>query len=132
MGEKYIIPPTIYFDSIYEQSTSQIPVIFLLSPGSDPTSDIQKLSDRKNQHRKINNENGNENEDQKSLRILAMGQGQEKFVLQALHTAQQQGTWLLLQNCHLLFSFLNELEKELETSTKSHVIIFEHLLLLRV
>lgn len=128
MGEKYIIPPTIYFDAIYEQSKSQIPVIFLLSPGSDPTSDIQKLSDRKNQHRK----NGSENEDQKSLRILAMGQGQEKFALQALHTAQQQGTWLLLQNCHLLLSFLNELEKELETSSKSHVIIFEYLLLLRV
>jgi dynein heavy chain len=120
MGEKYIIPPTIYFDSIYEQSTSQIPVIFLLSPGSDPTNDIQKLSERKNQTRKFTPEN----DEQKFLRILAMGQGQEKFALQALHTAQQQGTWLLLQNCHLLLSFLSELEKELETSTKSHVIIF--------
>ncbi|CAF4829118.1 unnamed protein product [Rotaria sp. Silwood1] len=121
MGEKYIIPPTIYFDSIFEQSTSQIPIIFILSPGSDPTNDIQKLSERKNHIRKINIENGiTGNDEQKSLRILAMGQGQEKFALQALHTAQYQGTWLLLQNCHLLLPFLNELEKELEISTKSH------------
>jgi dynein heavy chain len=120
MGEKYIIPPTIYFDSIFEQSTSQIPVIFILSPGSDPTHDIQKLAERKNQTRKMTT---TENEEQKPLRILAMGQNQENLALQALHLAQQQGTWLLLQNCHLLLPFLNQLEKELETSsTKSHVI----------
>lgn len=115
MGEKYIIPPIIYFDSIFQQSSSQIPVIFILSSGSDPTNDIQKLVQRKYQTQKIN-------EEQKSLQILAMGQNQEKFALQALHLAQQQGTWLLLQNCHLLLSFMNELEKELEISTKSHVI----------
>jgi dynein heavy chain len=85
-------------------------VIFILSSGSDPTNDIQKLAERK-----INDE-------QKSLQILAMGQNQEKIALQALRTAQQQGTWLLLQNCHLLLPFLNQLEKELEVSTKSHVI----------
>jgi dynein heavy chain len=123
MGEKYIIPPTIYFDSIFEQSSSQIPVIFILSSGSDPTNDIQKLAERKNQIRKITIENGTLNEEEKFLRILAMGQNQEKLALQTLHTAQQQGTWLLLQNCHLLLPFLNELEKELEVSTKSHVII---------
>ncbi|CAF1405518.1 unnamed protein product, partial [Adineta steineri] len=120
MGEKYIIPPTVYFDSIFEQSTAQIPVIFILSPGSDPTNDIQKLAERKNQIRKIPTENGLANEEQKTIRTLAMGQGQEKLALQVLHTAQHQGTWLLLQNCHLLLPFLNELEKELEISTKPH------------
>ena len=118
MGEKYIIPPTIYFDSIFEQSAPQIPVIFILSPGSDPTNDIQKLAERKIQTRKMITV---ENEEQKSLRVLAMGQNQEKLALQALRTAQQQGTWLLLQNCHLLLTFLGELEKELEASTKAHV-----------
>ncbi|CAF1458544.1 unnamed protein product [Adineta steineri] len=120
MGKKYIIPPTVYFDSIFEQSTAQIPVIFILSPGSDPTNDIQKLAERKNQIRKIPTENGLTNEEQKTIRTLAMGQGQEKLALQVLHTAQHQGTWLLLQNCHLLLPFLNELEKELEMSTKPH------------
>lgn len=117
MGEKYLIPPTVYFDSIFEQSTSQIPVIFILSPGSDPTNDIQKLAERKISTQFV----GGNNDEEKPLRILAMGQNQEKVALQALRTAQQQGTWLLLQNCHLLLPFLNELTKELENSTKSHV-----------
>lgn len=117
MEEKYIIPPTIYFDSIYQQSTAEIPIIFILSPGSDPTNDIQKLAERKIQIQNLKLEN-------KSLRILAMGQGQEKFILQTLHTAQSQGTWLLLQNCHLLLPFMSELEAELEQSTKAHVILF--------
>ena len=116
MGEKYLIPPTVYFDSIFEQSTSQIPVIFILSPGSDPTNDIQKLAERK-----MPTQIGTTNDEDKPLRVLAMGQNQEKVALQALRTAQQQGTWLLLQNCHLLLPFLSELTKELENSTKSHV-----------
>lgn len=129
MGEKFIIPPTLHFDSIFEQSTSTTPVIFVLSPGSDPTGDIQKLAERKCQTserlmRKITSENGSVAEEQKALRIFAMGQGQEKVALQALHTAQHQGTWLLLQNCHLLLSFLNDLEKDLEVSTKCHVRLF--------
>lgn len=123
MDKKYIIPPTIHFDSIYEQSASQIPIIFILSPGSDPTNDIQKLVERKSQLRSINTENtANGNDEHKPLRILAMGQGQEKFALQALHTAQYQGTWLLLQNCHLLLPFMNDLEQELELSSKPHVV----------
>ena len=129
MGEKFIIPPTLHFDSIFEQSTSTTPVIFVLSPGSDPTGDIQKLAERKCQTserlmRTITSENGSADEEQRALRILAMGQGQEKVALQALHTAQHQGTWLLLQNCHLLLPFLNDLEKDLEASMKCHVGFF--------
>lgn len=46
MGEQYITPPVISFDAIYEQTTSLIPVVFILSPGSDPTSDLMKLAER--------------------------------------------------------------------------------------
>ena len=129
MGEKYLVPPTIHFDSILEQASSTTPVMFVLSPGSDPTNDIQKLAERKLStndragRKPMTNENvGMPGEVQRSLRVLAMGQGQERVALQALHAAQHQGTWLLLQNCHLLVPFLNELENELEASKKSHVI----------
>lgn len=46
MGEEYITPPVLSFDAIYEQTLSTIPVVFVLSPGSDPTSDLMKLADR--------------------------------------------------------------------------------------
>ncbi|CAF1023368.1 unnamed protein product [Didymodactylos carnosus] len=47
MEEKYIMPSVISFDAIYEQSSSTTPVIFVLSSGSDPTNDRQKLAKRK-------------------------------------------------------------------------------------
>ncbi|KAJ8934458.1 hypothetical protein NQ314_013333 [Rhamnusium bicolor] len=46
MGEEYIMPPVISLDNIYEQSSPTIPVVFILSPGSDPTAELMKLGDR--------------------------------------------------------------------------------------
>lgn len=46
MGEKYITPPHVSFDMIFEESTPTMPVVFILSPGSDPTLELMKLADR--------------------------------------------------------------------------------------
>uniref|UniRef100_A0A673CHG9 Dynein axonemal heavy chain 10 n=1 Tax=Sphaeramia orbicularis TaxID=375764 RepID=A0A673CHG9_9TELE len=104
MGEKYVQPPVINFDAIYEQSTPFSPIVFILSPGSDPASDIMKLAERSGFRDKFT--------------FLAMGQGQEKVALQLLDKAVSRGQWLMLQNCHLLVKWLKELEKSLERITK--------------
>jgi len=46
MGKQYITPPHVSFDMIFEESTPTMPVVFILSPGSDPTSELMKLADR--------------------------------------------------------------------------------------
>lgn len=46
MGEEFIMPPVISLDSIYDQSSPTTPVVFILSPGSDPTAELMKLGDR--------------------------------------------------------------------------------------
>ncbi|KAI4469012.1 dynein heavy chain [Holotrichia oblita] len=46
MGEEYIMPPVVSFDNIFDQSTPMTPVVFILSPGSDPTAELMKLADR--------------------------------------------------------------------------------------
>lgn len=46
MGEQYITPPHVNLDAIFEQSTPTMPVVFVLSPGSDPTSELMKLAER--------------------------------------------------------------------------------------
>ncbi|KAG7265791.1 LOW QUALITY PROTEIN: hypothetical protein CRUP_036669 [Coryphaenoides rupestris] len=107
MGDKYVQPPVISFDAIYEQSTPNSPIVFILSPGSDPASDLIKLAER-------SGFGGNR------LKFLAMGQGQEKVALQLLETAASRGQWLMLQNCHLLVRWLKQLEKSLERITKPH------------
>ena len=65
MGEKYVTPPIISYEAIYEQSTPMSPIVFILSPGSDPASDLMKLAERI--------EFGNN-----KIKFLSMGQGQEK------------------------------------------------------
>lgn len=46
MGEEYIMPPVISLDNIFDQSSPTTPVVFILSPGSDPTAELMKLGDR--------------------------------------------------------------------------------------
>uniref|UniRef100_A0A6E8V0M9 Dynein heavy chain 10, axonemal n=1 Tax=Anopheles coluzzii TaxID=1518534 RepID=A0A6E8V0M9_ANOCL len=107
MGEEFITPPILSFDSIYEQSTASTPVVFILSPGSDPTSDLMKLADRcgfggpKFKH-------------------ISLGQGQEGAALRLLYAALDQGQWLMLQNGHLLISFIKTLEKIIDSIEKPH------------
>ena len=46
IGAKFVQPPIISFDHIFDQSTPMSPIVFILSPGSDPASDLQKLADK--------------------------------------------------------------------------------------
>lgn len=107
MGEQYVTPPVISYDSIFDQSTPFMPVVFILSPGSDPTSDLMKLADRCGM-------GGGK------FRYLSLGQGQEPAALSLLDTAVNRGQWLMLQNCHLLIPFIRVLEKYLEKVSKPH------------
>ncbi|XP_067862341.1 dynein axonemal heavy chain 10 [Heptranchias perlo] len=107
MGERFVQPPVISFEAIFEQSTANSPIVFILSPGSDPASDLSKLAERSGFGTS-------------RLKFLAMGQGQEKVALQLLETAVARGQWLMLQNCHLLVKWLKELEKALDKIHKPH------------
>ncbi|XP_072767433.1 LOW QUALITY PROTEIN: dynein axonemal heavy chain 10-like [Anoplolepis gracilipes] len=107
MGEQYITPPHISFDMIFEESTPTMPVVFLLSPGSDPTSELMKLADR------YGCGGG-------KFRYLSLGQSQNKIAMELLDTAMTRGQWLMLQNCHLLLSFTKDLEKFVENIGKPH------------
>lgn len=46
MGDLYITTPIIDFDAIYTQTKPTIPGLFILSPGSDPTAELEKLANR--------------------------------------------------------------------------------------
>lgn len=100
MGEAYISPPIPTFESIFDGSLSSTPIVFILSPGSDPSRDLIKLA-----------ESTRFGVDR--IQFLSMGQGQEKNVWDILQMASCRGMWLMLQNCHLV-GWLVLLEKELE------------------
>ncbi|KAH8871924.1 Dynein heavy chain 10, axonemal [Schistosoma japonicum] len=107
MGEDFVSPPILSFTTIYEQSTSRSPIVFILSPGSDPTADLIKFAER-------------QNFDINRIKFLSMGQGQEKNAQNLLELSISRGNWLMLQNCHLLVKWLIILEKYLEKLSKPH------------
>lgn len=41
----YIQPPTRNYEKIYNQSDSKSPIVFILSPGADPLTDVAKLGE---------------------------------------------------------------------------------------
>jgi dynein heavy chain len=43
MNDYYVKSPPISYEKIYAQSTCFTPIVFILSPGADPFSDVQKL-----------------------------------------------------------------------------------------
>ncbi|XP_047348543.1 dynein axonemal heavy chain 10 isoform X3 [Vespa velutina] len=107
MGEEYVTPPHISLDLIFEQSTAMMPIIFILSPGSDPTSQLMKLAERYGFG-------------VGKFKYLSLGQNQEKNAIELLETAIFRGQWLMLQNCHLLLNFIKELENRLDNLEKPH------------
>lgn len=104
-NEHFIIPPPPQYEKIYDQTNCNSPVVFILSPGADPLSDVTKLGELKGF-------TGNK------FKPLALGQGMGAQAIEFLKTGAQRGHWVMLQNCHLLTKWLKELEKELEQITK--------------
>ncbi|CAF5153991.1 unnamed protein product, partial [Rotaria magnacalcarata] len=78
MGDQFVTPPVIHFEAIWEQSTPLSPIIFILSPGSDPTTDLIKLAER--------SEFG-----VGKVKLLAMGQGQEKVAINLIEQSVSRG-----------------------------------------
>uniref|UniRef100_A0A0G4IFQ9 AAA+ ATPase domain-containing protein n=1 Tax=Chromera velia CCMP2878 TaxID=1169474 RepID=A0A0G4IFQ9_9ALVE len=107
LSEFYVQPPPLQYQKIFEQSSPESPVVFVLSPGADPQSDVQKLGDSKGF-------SGNK------FKFLALGQGMGAAAAAFIEQGSQRGYWVMLQNCHLLTSWLKTLEKILEGLQKPH------------
>lgn len=63
MGQKYIEPPSFDIEDSYKDSNCCTPLIFILSPGTDPISNLIKFSEDKKM-------------DRTDLITISLGQGQ--------------------------------------------------------
>lgn len=106
MGEEFITPLVVDFNSIVEESSPDVPIVIMLSPGSDPTGELMKLAEKRNML--------------ESFKYISLGQGQEAMALKLLENSIMNGHWLMLQNGHLLIPFMKKIEQILERVAEFH------------
>ena len=104
MGDRFVQPPAINFLEVWRLSTPSSPIVCIISPGADPASDIRELAQKMDMSNR--------------LKRVALGQGQGEIARSYVEGAVTKGQWVILENCHLLVSWLRDLEKILEENDK--------------
>jgi len=98
IGTKFVEPPPFDLEAVFESSTPAMPIIFVLSPGVDPTKQIYDLAEQLG--RKVGD--------------CSLGQGQAPIATKLIMDGLSEGNWVFLANCHLAETWLPELEKIIE------------------
>merc|ERR1711871_1617710 len=107
MGSRFIEPPPFDLKTCYADARSYTPLIFVLTPGADPMTELFKLAA--------------EYDFSNKLQVISLGQGQGPIAEAAITNAVEKGMWVCLQNCHLCVSWMPTLEKTCEEFSEDSV-----------
>mmetsp|Transcript_8874 Transcript_8874/g.25515 ORF Transcript_8874/g.25515 Transcript_8874/m.25515 type:complete len:421 (+) Transcript_8874:1119-2381(+) len=97
LGPQFADPPPFDLRAIFQSSNHRTPLIFVLSPGVDPTAQVKSLA----------------NDLSTNVDICALGQGQAPVAMSLMNLGLRSGSWVFLANCHLMLSWMPELEKRI-------------------
>jgi len=99
MGKKFVEPPPFDLMACYSESNPAMPLIFVLTPGSDPT--LALLTFARTFDKSLENN---------LVLAISLGQGQGPRAEKMIELGKKEGAFVLLQNCHLATSFMSRLE----------------------
>ncbi|ESN90843.1 hypothetical protein HELRODRAFT_194633 [Helobdella robusta] len=97
LGQAFVESPMTDLPALYNDLSNITPLIFILSPGSDPMSAFLRFV--------------KEREFQDRMQAISLGQGQGPVAKRLLTSSMKYGDWVFLQNCHLAASWMPELEE---------------------
>jgi dynein heavy chain len=100
LGQKFTEPPNLDINDVLSDSVPSSPLIFVLSPGVDPTSSLKQLAQKHNMTDKFFN--------------ISLGQGQAPKAAKLIQEGIKFGHWVFLANCHLSISWMPSLDKLVE------------------
>ncbi|UYV81316.1 DNAH6, partial [Cordylochernes scorpioides] len=103
LGKTFIEEPAVDMYTLYESMANKIPLVFILSPGSDPMSNFLKFA--------------GEMGFMKRFQAISLGQGQGPVAEKIISSGKRNGNWVFLQNCHLATSWMLNLENIVQNLT---------------
>jgi dynein heavy chain len=101
-GNKFV-EGTVEVDDTFKETSNKTPIFFVLFPGVDPTLDVERQGEK---YGKTSVNGGFIN--------IPMGQGQEEEANRQLEECATSGKWIMLQNVHLMTTWLKKFENDLE------------------
>uniref|UniRef100_A0A8C1Q525 Dynein, axonemal, heavy chain 2 n=1 Tax=Cyprinus carpio TaxID=7962 RepID=A0A8C1Q525_CYPCA len=96
LGSQFVEPPILDMKAVTD-STMRTPLIFVLSPGVDPTAALVQLAETSGMGQRFF--------------ALSLGQGQAPIATRLIKEGVANGHWVFLANCHLSLSWMCELDK---------------------
>ncbi|XP_063728306.1 dynein axonemal heavy chain 6-like isoform X2 [Symsagittifera roscoffensis] len=106
MGSQYVSGVQLDMGELFRQATHYTPLIFLLSPGSDPVAQLMKFATE-------------ERGSALHIDMISLGRGQGPRAEELISKAQiLKNRWVFLQNCHLASSFMPRLQELVESFSK--------------
>ena len=109
LGREYLEPPAFSMEASFGESSCTSPLVFVLSPGADPISHIREFAKARGCSEWVVS--------------VSLGQGQGPMAERVVREGMRIGTWVVLQNCHLMPSWMQSLEalcESFSTDTCQH------------
>ena len=86
IGKEFTEPPPFDLSSSFKETNFTIPLLFVLSTGSDPVNDLKSLAESYS----------------RKIEFVSLGKSMDKIAISKIEDVKLKGGWIILQNCHLI------------------------------